>query len=105
MSLRDIFINKFGRLRSGWRVLLFIAAVIAAAWLIATLLRVAYAIVLLVAPQLRQSRYLADMLLIDGDPIADVRILQDKNRILAIMKDGKFHKAPRMNEQRRRLTA
>jgi imidazolonepropionase-like amidohydrolase len=49
--------------------------------------------------------YLADMLLIDGDPISDVRILQDKNRILAIMKDGKFHKAPRMNEQRRRLTA
>jgi imidazolonepropionase-like amidohydrolase len=49
--------------------------------------------------------YLADILLIDGDPIADVRILQDKNRILAIMKDGKFHKAPRMNEQRRRLTA
>ncbi|TPK99416.1 MULTISPECIES: amidohydrolase family protein [unclassified Mesorhizobium] len=49
--------------------------------------------------------YLADILLIDGDPISDVRILQDKNRILAIMKDGKFHKAPRMNEQRRRLTA
>jgi len=49
--------------------------------------------------------YLADILLIDGDPISDVRILQDKNRILAIMKDGKFHKAPRMNEARRRLTA
>jgi imidazolonepropionase-like amidohydrolase len=49
--------------------------------------------------------YLADILLVDGDPIADVRILQDKNRILAIMKDGKFHKAPRMAEQRRRLTA
>ena len=49
--------------------------------------------------------YLADLLLVDGDPISDVRILQDKNRLLAIMKDGKFHKAPRMNEQRRRLTA
>jgi len=49
--------------------------------------------------------YLADLLLVDGDPLADVRILQDKNRILAIMKDGKFHKAPRMNEQRRRLVA
>jgi imidazolonepropionase-like amidohydrolase len=49
--------------------------------------------------------YLADMLLVDGDPIANVRILQDKTRLLAIMKDGKFHKAPRMNEQRRRLTA
>lgn len=49
--------------------------------------------------------YLADLLLIDGDPLADVRILQNKDRILAIMKDGKFHKAPRTNDARRRLTA
>jgi imidazolonepropionase-like amidohydrolase len=49
--------------------------------------------------------YLADMLLVDGDPIANIRILQDKTRLIAIMKDGQFHKAPRMNEQRRRLTA
>ena len=49
--------------------------------------------------------YLADMLLVDGDPIANVRVLQDKTRLLAIMKDGKFHKAPKMNEQRRRLIA
>jgi imidazolonepropionase-like amidohydrolase len=49
--------------------------------------------------------FLADMLLVDGDPVANVRILQDKTRILAIMKDGEFHKAPKMNEQRRRLTA
>lgn len=49
--------------------------------------------------------YLADLLLVDGDPLADVRILQDRNRLLAIMKDGKFHKAPRMNESRRRLIA
>jgi imidazolonepropionase-like amidohydrolase len=38
--------------------------------------------------------YLADLLLVDGDPLADVRILQDKSRLLAIMKDGKFHKEP-----------
>jgi uncharacterized protein len=62
MSLRDIFINKFGRLRSGWRVLIFIAAAIAVAWLVATALRVAYAIVLSVAPQLRQPRFIADMI-------------------------------------------
>ena len=49
--------------------------------------------------------YLADLLLVDGDPVANVRVLQDKTRLLAIMKDGEFHKAPRMNEQRRRLTA
>lgn len=40
--------------------------------------------------------YLADLLLVDGDPLADVRILQDKNRLVAIMKDGQFHKAPQI---------
>ncbi|MGD0719686.1 MAG: amidohydrolase family protein [Roseiarcus sp.] len=49
--------------------------------------------------------YLADMLLVDGDPIANIRVLQDKSRLLAIMKDGQFHKAPKLNEQRRRMTA
>jgi len=38
--------------------------------------------------------YLADLLLVDGDPTQDVRVLQDKNKLTAIMKDGKFHKAP-----------
>ncbi|HEY9064970.1 MAG TPA: amidohydrolase family protein [Burkholderiaceae bacterium] len=38
--------------------------------------------------------YLADILLIDGDPLADITILQDKERILAVMKDGEFHRAP-----------
>jgi imidazolonepropionase-like amidohydrolase len=39
--------------------------------------------------------YLADLLLVDGDPLADVRMLQDRERLLAIMKDGKFHKEPK----------
>jgi imidazolonepropionase-like amidohydrolase len=43
--------------------------------------------------QIREG-WLADLLLVDGDPLADVRILQDKGRLLAIMKDGKFHKEP-----------
>jgi len=47
--------------------------------------------------------YLADMLLVDA--AANVRILQDKSRILAIMKDGAFHKALKMSEQRRWLIA
>jgi len=34
-----------------------------------------------------------------------IRVLQDKERLLAIMKDGKFHKRPQTQEQRRRLTA
>jgi imidazolonepropionase-like amidohydrolase len=38
--------------------------------------------------------YLADLLLVDGDPVGDVRILQDKNRLKMIMKGGELHKAP-----------
>ena len=38
--------------------------------------------------------YLADVLLVDGDPLADITVLQDKSRILAVMKDGAFHRAP-----------
>jgi imidazolonepropionase-like amidohydrolase len=38
--------------------------------------------------------FLADILLVDGDPLADLSILLDKKNLLAIMKDGKFHKAP-----------
>lgn len=32
--------------------------------------------------------YLADLLLVDGDPLVDVRVLQDKKRFAFIMKDG-----------------
>ncbi len=38
--------------------------------------------------------YLADLLLVDGDPSQEIEILQDRERLLAIMKDGAFHKAP-----------
>ena len=31
---------------------------------------------------------------IDGDPVADVRILQDKERMPVVMKDGRFHREP-----------
>jgi imidazolonepropionase-like amidohydrolase len=37
---------------------------------------------------------LADLLLVDGDPLADIAILQDRVHLRAIMKDGSFHKAP-----------
>ncbi len=37
--------------------------------------------------------FLADLLLVDGDPCADIRILQDANRLLVIMKDGRVHKS------------
>jgi imidazolonepropionase-like amidohydrolase len=35
---------------------------------------------------------LADLILVDADPLKDVGILQDKNRLRAIMKGGVFHK-------------
>ena len=38
--------------------------------------------------------YLADLLLIDGDPLADLSILRQPKRILAVMKDGVFAKHP-----------
>jgi imidazolonepropionase-like amidohydrolase len=52
--------------------------------------------VMMRAHELGQVRegYLADLLLVDGDPLADIRILQDKAKILAVMKDGVFHRAP-----------
>jgi imidazolonepropionase-like amidohydrolase len=36
--------------------------------------------------------YLADILLVDGNPLLDLSLLQDRNALLAIMKDGRFHK-------------
>ncbi|MEZ5831763.1 MAG: amidohydrolase family protein [Dongiaceae bacterium] len=47
--------------------------------------------------------YLADILLVDGDPVANIRILQDKSRILAVMKDGTFHRTPDMTPSRQRI--
>lgn len=38
--------------------------------------------------------WLADLLLVDGDPTADVAILQDRDRLHMIMKGGALHKAP-----------
>ncbi|MEQ0777886.1 amidohydrolase family protein [Paraburkholderia tropica] len=38
--------------------------------------------------------YLADLLIVNGDPTEDVAILQNKQRLTGIMKDGHFHKTP-----------
>ena len=45
-----------------------------------------------------QDGYLADLLLVDGNPLDDVTILQNPDRLLAIMKDGEFYKAPTYSE-------
>jgi imidazolonepropionase-like amidohydrolase len=41
-----------------------------------------------------QPGYLADMILVDGNPLDDITILQDHGKLLYIMKDGRFHKEP-----------
>ncbi|MFO1067467.1 MAG: amidohydrolase family protein [Geminicoccaceae bacterium] len=38
--------------------------------------------------------YYADLLLVDGDPLQDISIMQDANRLSGIMKNGRFHKKP-----------
>ena len=49
--------------------------------------------------QIREG-FFADLLLVDGDPLADITVLQDKARLLAVMKDGEFHRAPQARSQR-----
>jgi imidazolonepropionase-like amidohydrolase len=44
--------------------------------------------------------YLADLLLVDGDPLANLSILRDPKRILAVMKDGVFAKTPEIASER-----
>ena len=44
--------------------------------------------------------FLADLLLVDGDPLANLSILRDPKRMLAVMKDGVFAKRPDIASQR-----
>ena len=39
--------------------------------------------------------HLADLVMVDGDPLADISLLQDRDNFLMIMKDGAYHKPPR----------
>lgn len=41
-----------------------------------------------------KAGFYADMILIDGDPLEDITILQDQSKIVGIMKNGAFHKDP-----------
>lgn len=38
-----------------------------------------------------KENFLADLLLVDGDPLEDISILQDKQKLRMIMKDGRIH--------------
>jgi len=50
--------------------------------------------IMMMGDELGQIRpgFLADILLVDGNPLANVKILQDADKLLMIMKDGQFHK-------------
>ena len=41
--------------------------------------------------QIREG-FLADLLLVDGNPLDDPKVLLDRDKLLAVMKDGEFHK-------------
>jgi imidazolonepropionase-like amidohydrolase len=56
------------------------------------------------AGQVREG-FLADLLLVDGDPVADVRVLQRTERLVAILKGGEFHKLDRATLERRETRA
>lgn len=44
---------------------------------------------------LLKEGYLADIILVDGNPIEDLSLLQDADRILMVMKDGELFKNSR----------
>lgn len=60
MGLRDIFINQFGRLRSGWRFALYVVLLILISILFETGLRLVYAIGRNFVPSFRYAGYAAD---------------------------------------------
>lgn len=49
--------------------------------------------------------YLADLLLVEGDPVEDISILQDQAMLAAIIKDGRIHKLAAGRRGRRRVLA
>ncbi len=49
--------------------------------------------------------YLADLIMVDGDPLKDITLFQDKDNFLMIMKNGEYHKAPVARRLARRRAA
>ena len=52
-----------------------------------------------------KAGYLADLIMIDGDPLKDLTLFQDRRSILMIMKDGQYHKEPRLPQASRQVGA
>ena len=49
--------------------------------------------------------FLADLIMLDGDPLQDLSLFLDRDRILMVMKDGRYHKEPQPPRQRRSVAA
>ena len=62
MDIQQVFINPTGRLRSGWRLLVFLLLFVAMLFLIGTGARIVYAIALQVVPNPRLGSYLENIL-------------------------------------------
>ncbi|MEP6743274.1 MAG: CPBP family intramembrane glutamic endopeptidase [bacterium] len=62
MNPKQIFINNAGRLRSGWRVLIFILVYLTLLFLFSTLVRIGYAIGLRIAPGRSLGSFVEDFI-------------------------------------------
>src|SRR6185295_4285737 len=60
--MRTIFINEFGRLRSGWRVVLYVLLIVGISLLLTIAIRMAYAQVTLSGLRLPRAAFVWDML-------------------------------------------
>jgi uncharacterized protein len=60
--MRKVFLNDVGRLRSGWRVLIFVVLFVTISFLIATVLRAGYAIVTAFAPSIPHPGFVAEVI-------------------------------------------
>ncbi len=49
--------------------------------------------------------FLADLIIIDGDPLEDITLFQDRDNFLMIMKDGRYHKPMQPSRQHRSSVA
>lgn len=62
MGLQQVFINPTGRLRSGWRLLVFLLVFAASLFLIGTAMRIAYAVAIQIVPNPRLGSYIENVL-------------------------------------------
>jgi uncharacterized protein len=60
--MRKVFLNDVGRLRSGWRVLIFVLAFLAISFLIATVLRVALVVLSSFGPRLPHAAFITEVI-------------------------------------------